>query len=134
MIRYDMECDACGHAYDGWWKDSATWERLATEGLLSCPACGSARVRKALMAPAVRRRAAPPTSTPDVKAILRAVRRSIERNFRNVGSGFAAEARRLHEAGEPGMIYGDATPEEIRQLTEDGIPVGQVPWVPLDDA
>jgi hypothetical protein len=134
MIRYDMECDACGHAYDGWWKDSATWERLATEGLLSCPACGSARVRKALMAPAVRRRAETPTSTPDVKAILRAVRRSIERDFRNVGSGFAAEARRLHEAGEPGRIYGEATPEEIRQLADDGIPVGQVPWVPLDDA
>jgi hypothetical protein len=136
MIRYDMECDACGHAYDGWWKDSATWERLAAGGLLTCPACGSARVRKALMAPAVHSRTETPRPAPasDVKAVLRAVRRSIERNFRNVGSGFAAEARRLHETGEPGRIYGDATPEEIRRLTEDGIPVGQVPWVPLDDA
>jgi hypothetical protein len=134
MIRYDMECDACGHAYDGWWKDSATWERMAAEGLHVCPSCGSAEVRKAPMAPAVHRRTETPASPPDVKTILRAVRRRIERDFRHVGPGFAAEARRLHEAGDPGRIYGDATPEEVRRLAEDGVPVGQVPWVPLDDA
>jgi len=134
MIRYEMTCDACGHGYDGWWKDSATWERLAAGRLHACPACGSAKVRKAMMAPVVRRPAEARPAPPDVKAVLRALRRRIERDFRHVGPGFAAEARRLHEAGEAGMIYGDATPEEVERLREDGVPVGQVPWVPLDDA
>lgn len=134
MIRYDMVCDACGHGYDGWWKDSATWERLASERLHACPACGSAEVRKALMAPAVRRSAEAGPAEPDAKAVLRALRRWIERDFRYVGSDFAVEARRLHETSETGMIYGDASPEEVRRLREEGVSVGQIPWVPLDDA
>lgn len=134
MIRYDMVCDACGHAYDGWWKDSGAWDRLAAEGLHACPACGSGEVRKALMAPAVRRPAEARPAEPDAKAVLRALRRGIERDFRSVGADFAAEARRLHETGEPGAIYGDATLEEIRRLREEGVPVVQIPWVPLEDA
>ena len=134
MIRYDMVCDACGHAYDGWWKDSATWDRLAAEGLHACPACGSGAVRKALMTPAVQCRAEQRPARPDVKAVLRTLRRGIEQNFRFVGREFAAEARRLHKTGEFDAIYGDATPEEVRRLRDEGVPVGQIPWVPLDDA
>jgi hypothetical protein len=52
MIRYDLQCRD-GHAFDGWFKDSAAFESLAKAGMVDCPTCGSTHVSKQLMAPAV---------------------------------------------------------------------------------
>ncbi len=54
MIHYQLRCNA-EHAFDGWFKDSTSFERQAKRGLLECPFCGSAAVERALMAPALRR-------------------------------------------------------------------------------
>ncbi len=54
MIHYQLRCNA-EHAFDGWFKDSTSFERQAKRGLLECPFCGSADVERALMAPALRR-------------------------------------------------------------------------------
>ena len=56
MIHYQLRCEA-DHAFDGWFRDSAAFDVQAKQGLLSCPLCGGANVRRALMAPAVRKRA-----------------------------------------------------------------------------
>ncbi|MEM8551180.1 MAG: DUF1178 family protein [Pseudomonadota bacterium] len=46
----------CGrdHAFDGWFRSSADFERQQDAGMLSCPVCGTHDVSRALMAPAVR--------------------------------------------------------------------------------
>ncbi len=54
MIRYDLHCDQA-HEFDGWFKDSEAFAKLAKAGLVECPACGSTAVSKRLMAPAVRK-------------------------------------------------------------------------------
>jgi hypothetical protein len=54
MIRYDLRCSEA-HEFDGWFKDSAAFEKLAASGLLECPVCGGTEVSKRLMAPAVRK-------------------------------------------------------------------------------
>ncbi len=54
MIRYDLQCHEA-HEFDGWFKDSDAFARLAQAGLLECPSCGSTGVSKRLMAPAVRK-------------------------------------------------------------------------------
>ena len=54
MIRYDLQCDQT-HEFDGWFRDSDAFARLAKAGLVECPACGSTAVSKRLMAPAVRK-------------------------------------------------------------------------------
>lgn len=68
MIRYAARCEGGGHEFDGWYKDSAAFDRLARAGLIECPSCGDTRVSKALMAPAVvssrRRAAAEPVAPP----------------------------------------------------------------------
>ncbi|NKC29919.1 DUF1178 family protein [Falsiroseomonas selenitidurans] len=66
MIHYQLRCQAT-HEFDGWFQDSAGFEKLAAVGLVECPHCGSTQVSRALMAPAVRksRRKAAPAPLPE---------------------------------------------------------------------
>lgn len=60
MIHYQLRCSQ-SHEFDGWFKDSAGFEKLAKLGLIECPECGDKAITRALMAPAVAtRRSAPP--------------------------------------------------------------------------
>jgi hypothetical protein len=52
MIHYTLHCGN-GHEFDGWFRDSAAFDDQARLGLLECPACGDARIARALMTPAV---------------------------------------------------------------------------------
>ena len=53
MIHYDLRCAEAGHEFDGWFRDSATFETQAAAGQIECPVCASRQVVRALMAPAV---------------------------------------------------------------------------------
>ena len=55
MIRYSLRCER-GHAFDSWFQDSASYERQAKRGLVSCPLCDSVNVEKAIMAPQIPRK------------------------------------------------------------------------------
>jgi hypothetical protein len=70
-----------------------------------------------------------------LREMLRALRRQVEANCDYVGEGFAEEARKIHDGeAEARGIYGEATTEQIEALTDDGIEIGQLPWVPLGDS
>lgn len=56
MIHYQLQCDR-GHGFDGWFKDSNSFEQQAELGLIACPNCNSLAVTRALMAPALARSA-----------------------------------------------------------------------------
>lgn len=141
MIRYALKCDA-GHAFDSWFQSAAAYDDLRATGRVACPACGSAAVDKALMAPAVRERQAPdPAPAPgqgalaapasEMEAALAALRREIEANSEYVGMNFATEARRIHAGAAPERaIHGEARLEEARKLVEDGVPVAPLPFLP----
>ncbi|MCA3276407.1 MAG: DUF1178 family protein [Roseomonas sp.] len=58
MIRYELRCDQA-HEFDGWFKDSAAFDKLAAAGLVECPHCGPAKVAKRLMAPAIPKKGRP---------------------------------------------------------------------------
>ena len=149
MIRYDLHC-AEGHDFDGWFKDSAAFDRQAAARLVECPSCGGTRVSKQLMAPAVvkapgakGRAERPAEAAPEpaktatgpvpaqVIAVLQRMRAEIERNCDYVGPDFAEEARRMHSgASERRGIYGEASDSEADALREEGIEVARIPWVP----
>jgi hypothetical protein len=59
MIHYQLRCSEA-HEFDGWFKDSATFDRQADLGLVECPTCGDVRVQRALMTPSVSTRMALP--------------------------------------------------------------------------
>jgi hypothetical protein len=137
MIRYALSCDL-GHAFEGWFSDAADYDGQVDRGLLGCPLCGSPRVDKQIMAPRVagtKAQAASVEPTPQMGEMmmqaLGQVGQYVEETFDDVGDTFAREARAIHEgAAENRGIYGQATPTEVRALTEDGIRVAPLPPAP----
>jgi hypothetical protein len=153
MIHYDLRCGQ-DHGFDGWFKDSAAFEKLAKRGLVECPHCGDTKVDRALMSPAVAKRGSLPVSVPmpaepppappaavaggvlpdQMRAMLQRMRAEVEKNCDYVGPQFAEEARKIHrgESDKRG-IYGETTPEQAEALSEEGIEVSRIPWVPRAD-
>lgn len=137
MIRYALACGA-GHDFEGWFGGSDDFDVQSARGLVSCPACGSPEVRKQIMAPSIvtsKGKAETPLgpSREMMMEMANQVRRHVEDNFDNVGDAFAREARAIHEGrSEERGIYGEATPEEVRALVEDGVPVAPLPQTPPD--
>lgn len=52
MIRYTLSCER-GHEFESWFQNSAAYDKQAKRGLVTCPACGSAKVEKSIMAPKI---------------------------------------------------------------------------------
>jgi hypothetical protein len=69
MIHYQVRCSR-DHEFDGWFSDSAAFDKQSRRGLVECPVCGDTKVSRALMAPAVakRGRAVAMTETPQAPA------------------------------------------------------------------
>src|ERR1700716_1713767 len=52
MIRYSLRCER-GHAFESWFQSSSAYETQEKRKLVNCPACGSAKVERAIMAPQI---------------------------------------------------------------------------------
>ena len=154
MIRYSLRCER-GHGFESWFQSSSTYDSQVKRKLVTCPACGSAKVEKAIMAPQIaskrgRDSAAPapaastdvtaPASTPlmmaqerELRAKLKELRDHIVKNADNVGERFPNEARKMHYGDiEHRPIYGEASPDEARSLIEEGVEVSPLPVLPDD--
>jgi hypothetical protein len=150
MIKYALVCES-GHDFESWFPDSDSYETQAKRGFVDCPHCGSTKVQKALMAPAVstsKRRArneaaeAPASAPPQPVAILDEKQRALREAIRelhskitestvDVGAQFSDEARRMHLGEAPQRaIRGQASLAEAKELWDEGIPVLPVPALP----
>jgi len=139
MIQYALACQF-DHRFDSWFQSAAAFDGLLAAGLLSCPVCGSTKVDKSLMAPAVRpARSAgvSPLRQPatDQETALAALRAKVEANSEYVGMNFVAEARAMHDGDAPERsIYGEARADEAMKLVQDGVPVAPLPFMPTRKA
>jgi hypothetical protein len=135
MIRFALRC-ASGHEFEAWFRNGEGYETQQTAGEIACPECGDTHVEKALMAPSIgRSREAAPISPAQLRSALVELRRQVESRCDYVGQQFAEEARRIHYGeSDPRGIYGEATADESRELAEEGIKVGRIPWVETPDA
>jgi hypothetical protein len=157
MIRYTLACEK-GHTFESWFADSAAFDQQAKRKLVTCPHCGSAKVDKAIMAPRLagsckRARAAEPSepraeapapATPEkapvamispqeqeIRAKLKELREHLTKNADDVGQKFPEEARKMHYGEiEHRSIYGVASPEEAKDLAEEGIEFHPLPVLP----
>ncbi|HAV09282.1 MAG TPA: DUF1178 domain-containing protein [Rhodobacteraceae bacterium] len=134
MIRFSLHCTE-GHQFDSWFQNAGAFETLKARGLVACATCGSTKVEKALMAPAVSTKegAARPLSEPAAPedTALRAMKAHLEANSEYVGLSFASEARKMHAGEAPDRaIWGEAKPEEAKKLLEEGVPVAPLPFMP----
>jgi hypothetical protein len=169
MIRYALNCDK-GHVFESWFQNSAAYDKQAKRSLVNCPACGSAKVEKTMMAPrlgqsiaerpAESRAAEPqpastlpapgpapqpapvPVKTPlammstaerELRQKLKELRDHISKNASYVGTSFPEEARKIHYGEtEQRSIYGEASPDEAKELYEEGIEFHPIPILPDD--
>ena len=155
MIHYNMRCER-GHSFESWFQSSSAYESQEKRKLVSCPACGSTKVERAIMAPQIVSKkskdgavpspattpteVAAPASTPlmmaqerELRAKLKELRDHIVKNADNVGERFPNEARKMHYGDiEHRPIYGEASPEEARSLIDEGVEVSPLPVLPDD--
>ena len=136
MIRYALLCEH-DHDFEGWFGASSDFDDQQARGLIECPVCASKAVRKAIMAPAVSgtkkkgQEVTPAQTQAVMMEAMGRIRRHVVENFDDVGDTFAKEARAIHEGrSEERGIYGQATPKEVRDLVEDGVPVAPLPPEP----
>ena len=175
MIKYQLICDL-SHEFEGWFQTSDAFNEQNQSDLISCPVCGSANVRRALMTPNLaspkrrQRRSAVNASKIDASTTgmdgassslpsgqtnalgsvdvassapsavtnigeamvqLRQLQRKIKTQYRDVGTEFAAEARKIHYGeSTPENIYGQSSDEEREALADEGIDVVAIPWLP----
>ena len=148
MIVFDLECQAHGHRFEGWFASSDDYARQQERGLVSCPECGSAEVIKAPMAPRLARKGnqvpapAQPAPTPQPMAkgklppeavqMMQAMAKMQAEALKQstwVGDKFSEDARAMHYGerdAEP--IHGEATLQEAKELWEEGIEVMPLPF------
>jgi hypothetical protein len=135
MILFTLRC-AGSHEFEAWFQDNKGFEGQHAAGEIACPLCGDTSVEKAVMAPrlARTRKVTSAEVLTEMRNSLIELRRQIEVHCDYVGPRFAEEARRIHY-GEinPHGIYGEATDVESRELADEGIKFGQIPWVPPND-
>ena len=157
MIKYALVCDK-GHDFESWFADSAAYDRQRKRKLVACPVCDSSKVDKAIMAPRVAskkgKRPAPEPSAPapvandapagppapvamispqemEFRTKLKELRDHLVKNADNVGGKFPEEARKMHYGEtEHRSIYGVATPQEAKELLDEGIECHPLPVLP----
>ena len=137
MIRFTLGCDH-GHEFDGWFRSNDDFEKQRKRGLIDCPECGSHKIEKTLMSPAVstsrkKEKVALAMNAEQrrVVAEIKALTEKLRENADYVGGKFAEEARKIHFGEtEPRGIYGEASPDEARSLADDGVPFMPLPVFP----
>jgi len=153
MIRYALICEQ-GHDFESWFADSEAFEKQTKRKLVTCPHCGSAKVEKAIMAPRIagaRKQEAPvelpPVAAPpqpekapvamlspqerEFRAKLKELREHLTKNADDVGPKFPEQARKMHYGEvEHRSIYGVASPQEAKDLAEEGVDVYPLPVLP----
>ena len=157
MIRYTLVCER-QHNFESWFANSAAYDKQVKRGLVGCPICGSIKVEKAIMAPRLGRsgkpidmpqappEAAPPAAAPaeapapvamlssqerEFRSKLKELRDHLTRNAENVGRKFPEEARKMHYGEiEHRSIFGEASPQEAKDLHEEGIEFHPLPVLP----
>ena len=138
MIVFDLCCAAGGHRFEAWFASSDSFADQQARGLIACPVCGDAEVKKAVMAPRVGAKsnqaapvpAAPPANAAEpspelvrkLLAEIAAKQAEMLPQSRWVGRDFAAAARAMHEGrAAEDLIHGQASPQEAQALHDDGI-------------
>ena len=140
MIKYNLKCDK-DHEFESWFSDSKEFEKLNKKNLLECIYCSSTKIQKSIMAPMVSG-----TKSKEVSDILldkkllsdknklSKLRDYVEKNFEFVGDNFSKKVREVYyDKKNNKSIYGTTTPEERKELVEEGIDLLSIPWISKDN-
>lgn len=135
MIKYNLKCKN-KHEFESWFLDSREYEKLLKRKMLECIYCGSKDIEKSIMSPRVINSNSKldinNTKNSDILKIkndLNKLRNYVEKNFEFVGDKFATKVREVYyDEKNKKNIYGTTTPEEKKELEEEGIDLMSIPW------
>ena len=140
MIKYNLKCNN-NHEFESWFSDSNEFNKLNKKKLLECIYCSSNKIQKSIMSPMVSGIKSNEENTNllnqkllNDKNQLIKLREHIEKNFEFVGDKFSEKVRDVYYDKETKKsIYGTTTPEEKKELAEEGIDLLSIPWVSKDN-
>ena len=154
MIKYSLKCTEvdCNkkEPFDGWFQNSASFEKQIKVGYISCPYCGSLKIKKNLMSPSVKSAKEIKSKVysknikydsfkkenkqVDMMVVLRNLKKEIQKNAEFVGKNFAKEAKAINEGkSKERAIYGQANSKDLEELKRKNIDFVKVPWVQEDN-
>ena len=138
MIKYKLTCKDCDLKFDSWFSSSKEFDKLKKINLINCTRCNSLKVKKTLMSPMVLnssiRKVDEDLNQKKIRKFknkIRKYQKFIKNNFEYVGENFAYEARSIHYNTKKKSkgIYGKATNDEVKSLSEEGIETQTIPWI-----
>ena len=138
MIKYNLKCKN-NHEFESWFSNSEEFEKLNKKGLLDCIYCSSKKIDKSIMAPMIvnseiKNERIDNEEFKKEKNNLLQLRKFIEKNFKYVGKDFSKKVREVYyDKKKNNAIYGTTTPEERKELAEEGIELFSIPWVNKDN-
>jgi hypothetical protein len=150
MVIFDLIC-LNGHRFEGWFADLTDLEAQLADGRLTCPVCGDENVtRRPSTFGLVRSRPSPPRertfgqpkgskaegASAEELAALRAFKTlaeltdRLEKDFVDVGAGFATEALKIRYGVTPARnIRGHSTANEEETLKSEGVEFFKLPML-----
>ena len=160
-MKFNLRCNS-DHDFEGWFPNKDELLKQIGKGLVECPYCGSINVEKALSSPNISTKGnkkltnttkilnSSSSKLPDVndnfeskntvfnnyqlRKIYKNLQKTIEKEFTNVGSNFANEARKIHYGEKkPKNIYGKCSESERVDLEKEGVDFASIPWVSRDN-
>ncbi len=140
MIKYNLKC-SYNHEFESWFSDSEEFDKLNKSNLLECIYCSSKSISKSIMSPMISNFKMKKEEVKliskdikDEKTKLLQLRKYIEKNFDYVGKDFSKKVREAYyDKKNKKAIYGTTTPEERKDLLEEGIDLISIPWVNKDN-
>lgn len=133
MIAYDLICSK-GHKFECWFKDSASFEKQQSSGIINCPVCNDGHVVKTFSRFAIKKNGEKKKEEDKVEAdprqVLRLIQDYVDKNFEDVGLNFTKEALKIHYGeSKKRNIKGTATPDQETLLKQEGIQFFKIPIV-----
>ena len=160
-MKFNLRCNL-DHDFEGWFPNKDELLRQIGKGLVECPYCGTINVKKTLSSPNISTKSnkkltdttknlnSSSSKLQDVndnfeskntvfnnyqlRKIYKNLQKTIEKEFTNVGSNFANEARKIHYGEKkPKNIYGKCSESERVDLEKEGVDFASIPWVSRDN-
>jgi len=140
MIKYILKCNR-NHEFESWFSNSEEFDNLNKRQLLECIYCSSKKISKSIMSPMISNLSNKKEKIKEIdkgvieeKNKLSQLRKYIETNFDYVGKDFSKKVREVYyDKKNKKAIYGTTTPEERKELVEEGIDLLSIPWISKDN-
>ena len=145
MLVFDLICSN-GHRFEAWFKNYDAFQEQKDAGLVTCAVCCDDSVDIELTgghivkAPApiqpVKKQEEKKEKLPELKnidmvSLVKTINHYVKKNCKDVGEKFPEEARKIHHGeSEEKNIFGTATEEERKELSDEGIPFAAIPALP----